>query len=212
MAGSNQRHCLLLDSGNKALAEGIMQSPLSGDTLLIQVLGDKEDLVAEHEILHIITDGAGDASLRCRLLQQRGERIQLEKLEELAPGFRRNLRVPVQFNSFIYPVTGKWKGRHEIRSIDLSCGGIGFFANCRLEIGEVLEVVIPMTEQPVIVRCEILRSEELRNDRVMYAAKFVNMCNDEEFMVRKAVFAIQLQGDPYGTVIDTDKGIGEAAK
>ena len=41
-------------------------------------------------------------------------------------------------------------------------------------------MVIPVTEEPVILRCEILRRQELRNDKLLYAVKFVDMCEDEE--------------------------------
>ena len=49
------------------------------------------------------------------------------------------------------------------------------------------------TEEPVILRCEILRKQELQNDRFLYATKFVDMCEDEEVVVREAVFSPQLQ-------------------
>ena len=62
-----------------------------------------------------------------------------------------------------------------------------------LEIEERLELVIPVTEEPVILRCQILRKQELRNDKLLYATKFVDMCEDEEVTVREAVFSIQLE-------------------
>ena len=49
------------------------------------------------------------------------------------------------------------------------------------------------TEEPVILICEVLRRQELQNDRYMYATKFVDMCEDEEVVVREAVFSLQLQ-------------------
>ena len=55
------------------------------------------------------------------------------------------------------------------------------------------EIVVTPTEEPVILRCEILRKQELQNDRFLYATKFVDMCEDEEVVVREAVFSLQLQ-------------------
>ena len=117
----------------------------------------------------------------------------LEKIASLDPDLRRNLRVPIKFNTFIYPITGRWQGRREIQSIDLSCGGVAFYGDEGLEIEERLELVIPVTEEPVILRCQILRKQELRNDKLLYATKFVDMCEDEEVTVREAVFSIQLE-------------------
>ena len=56
-----------------------------------------------------------------------------------------------------------------------------------------MEVVVTPTEEPVILRCEVLRKQALQNNRFMYATKFVNMCEDEEVVVREAVFSLQLQ-------------------
>ena len=73
-----------------------------------------------------------------------------------------------------------------------------------LEAGEKLEMVIPVTEEPVILRCEVLRRKELRNDKLLYAVKFVDMCEDEEVMVRKAVFNIQLQNEMRRADLEED--------
>ena len=56
-----------------------------------------------------------------------------------------------------------------------------------------MEIVVTPTEEPVILRCEILRKQELQNGRYLYATKFVDMCEDEEVVVREAVFSLQLQ-------------------
>lgn len=185
---------ILLDSGNTPLTHCLIQGPTDGQTLQIEVLGGREDDVAAHEVVELISMGRGK-DYQCKVLRQRGERFSLEKIMELDPEVRRNLRVPIRFESFLYPITGKWKGRRKIRSIDLSCGGIGFFSGPGLRVGERMEVVISLTDEPLILRCEILRINELKEERVMYAAKFVDMCEDEEVMVRKAVFSIQLQNE-----------------
>ena len=186
---------MLLDSANTPLAHCVIQGAAGGDTLQIEVLNGREAQVAAHEVVEMISMGRGGKDYQSRVLRQRNERFSLEKLMELDPEVRRNLRVPIRFETFLYPVTGRWKGRRDALSIDLSCGGIGFFSGPGLQIGERMEVVISLTDQPLILRCEILRTNELKDDRVMYAAKFVDMCEDEEVMVRKAVFSIQLQNE-----------------
>ena len=103
---------------------------------------------------------------------------------------------PVKFKSFIYPLSGIWKGRGEVQSVDISCGGIAFYGQYGLENGETLEIVIPITARPMVLRCQILRQQMLRNNRAFYAAKFVDMCNDEETLLREAVFRVQLEGRP----------------
>lgn len=194
---------MILDSGNTPLAHCELQGP-PGQTLQIQVLNGKEDDVAAHEVVELICLGRGGKDYQCRILRQRGERFTLEIIMELDPEFRRNLRVPIRFETFLYPITGRWKGRREATSIDLSCGGIGFFSGPGLGEKERMEVVIPLTDEPLILRCEILRIKELKEERVMYAAKFVDMCEDEEVMVRKAVFSIQLRNESERADLEKD--------
>ena len=132
--------------------------------------------------------------IQCRILRQRGDTVLMEKIATLDPEIRRNLRVPVKFDTFLYPLPGSSRtGRYSAQSIDLSCGGIAFYADCLLELHEQMEIVVTPTEEPVILRCEILRRQELQNDRFLYATKFVDMCEDEEVVVREAVFSLQLQ-------------------
>ena len=187
-----ERMYLLLDSVNHPLARGRLEGP-AGDTLQLMVMDNDVDKVACHEVIVLMSMSGSEPPLQCRIVRQRGDRIALEKIASLDPDLRRNLRVPIKFNTFIYPITGRWQGRREIQSIDLSCGGVAFYGDEGLEIEERLELVIPVTEEPVILRCQILRKQELRNDKLLYATKFVDMCEDEEVTVREAVFSIQLE-------------------
>lgn len=188
-----ERMYLLLDSVNHPLARGRLEGPAAGDTLQLMVMDNDVDKVACHEVIVLMSMSGSEPPLQCRIVRQRGDRIALEKIASLDPDLRRNLRVPIKFNTFIYPITGRWQGRREIKSIDLSCGGVAFYGDEGLEIEERLELVIPVTEEPVILRCQILRKQELRNDKLLYATKFVDMCEDEEVTVREAVFSIQLE-------------------
>ena len=61
-----------------------------------------------------------------------------------------------------------------------------------------MEIVVTPTEEPVILRCEILHRRELQNGSFMYACKFVDMCEDEEVIVREAVYGLQLQAARAG--------------
>lgn len=193
MSEKNERLYLLLDSVNHPLARGSMEGPSNGEILQMLVLDDDVDKVAQHEVIVLIPMSGSEPPLQCRIVRQRGDRVALEKIASLDPDLRRNLRVPIKFNTFIYPITGHWKGRRAVQSIDLSCGGVAFYGDEGLEVGERLELVIPVTVNPVILRCQILRRQELRNGKLLYAVKFVDMCDDEEVTVREAVFSIQLE-------------------
>ena len=192
-----ERLYLLLDSVNNPLARGQLEGPSNGQILQMLVLDNDVEKVACHEVIVLMSMGTNEPPLQCRIVRQRGDRVALEKIASLDPDLRRNLRVPITFDTFIYPVTGRWRGRRPVQSIDLSCGGVAFYGDDGLEVEEKLELVIPVTEQPVILRCQILRKQELRNGKLLYAVKFVDMCEDEEVTVREAVFSIQLENRPH---------------
>lgn len=188
------RTYLILDTQNHALANGELATAPDASPIRLNVLNNKVDNVMAHEVITLFSASSEELPIQCRILRQRGDTVLLEKIATLDPEVRRNLRVPVKFDTFLYALPGSaWKGRRNVQSIDLSCGGIAFYADCQLELHEQMEIVIPPTEEPVILRCEILRKQELQNGRFLYATKFVDMCEDEEVVVREAVFSLQLQ-------------------
>lgn len=192
-----ERLYLLLDSVNNPLARGKLEGPPNGEIFQMLVLDNDVEKVTRHEVIVLMSMSGSEPPLQCRIVRQRGDRVALEKIASLDPDLRRNLRVPIKFDTFIYPITGRGRGRRAVKSIDLSCGGVAFYGDGGLDVGEKLEMVIPVTEEPVILRCEVLRRKELRNDKLLYAVKFVDMCEDEEVTVREAVFSIQLENRPH---------------
>ncbi len=197
MGRQEARQYLLLDSLNAPLGQGEMETAPGESPIRMLVLNNDIDEVVSHEIIVVMGVGSNEAPLQCKILRHRGDRVMLEKIATLDPELRRNLRVPIKFKTFIYPLAGSgWRGRQAVQSIDLSCGGLAFYGDSGLEVGEQMELVIPVTEEPVILRCEVLREQELRNGKMLYAVKFIDMCEDEEVTVREAGFSIQLQNRP----------------
>ena len=184
---------IILDSQNAPLASGQLLSPPGDEMLQLLVLDNKVDHVTAHEIVNLIAMGSSDASLQCQVLRARGDKVVLKRIATLDPEVRRNLRVPVKFDSFVYPVTGRWRGRRRVQSLDLSCGGVAFRGETGLQEGERVELVVPTNEAPLILCCQILRVKDLQDGKQLYATKFVDMCEDEEVTVREAVFSLQLR-------------------
>lgn len=185
---------LLLDSAGDPVAKGILESPPGWEVLQCRVLENKISEVLDHELLQLVSISESAPNLLGRIDGHRGDVLTLTKLKALGPEARRNLRIPVAFSSFLYPLTGKWKGRRKIESIDLSCGGVAFFCEEPLELEEVMEVVIPITVEPLILQGKLLRRWEIPpHKEPAYAVKFVHTCHDEEVLLREAVFGIQLE-------------------
>ena len=184
---------LLSGSDRVVLAKGMLEVPVSGDTVRLKICDSKAETVAEHQIIIIMGEEAGELPTQCHLVERSGDVITLRRMMQLDSEYRRSLRIPVRFDSFIYPLDDSFKGRKLLRSIDLSHGGIALYSDDGMKIGDVLEVVIPVTVQPLIVKMRILRRQELANGRTYYAAAFVDLQEEEEAMICKAVFGIQLE-------------------
>jgi len=193
-SGKQGKLYALLDSRNAVLTQGRLENPPDAPDWQVRVPEDKISAVMEHEEIQLVPiDGDGDALLG-RVRRNRNDLIILQKLQSLGSEMRQNLRMPTHFQSFIYPVSGGWKGRRQAEANDLSCGGVAFFCAQQLEDGEVVELVVRMTREPLILKRQVLRRRPSdREDEVLYAAKFVEMCDDEEMIVREAVFSVQVR-------------------
>ena len=190
---STNRTYLIMDTQNHALANGEVVSNPGETPIKLNILNNKVDNVTSHEVIALFGTSSQEPPIQCRILRFRGDTIQVEKIATLDPEVRRNLRVPARFDTYIYPIPSSyWSGRQPVQAIDLSCGGIAFYSNFYMEPRDEVEIVVTPTEEPVILHCEVLKRQDLQN-RFMYATKFVDMCEDEEVIVREAVFSLQLQ-------------------
>jgi len=186
---------LLLDNRNKPVARGKMISTPGDKIIQMRVQEDKIEALKKQDIVQLMSSSAGEVPLQAHVLRCRDDVVFLERMGTLNPEVRRNLRIPVKVDTFLYPISAasRWKGRREASTVDLSCGGVAFYSSPGLEMGDKLEIVIPVTENPILMNIQILRLQELKNGRTYYAAKFIDMCRDEEEMICEAVFSIQLE-------------------
>jgi c-di-GMP-binding flagellar brake protein YcgR len=117
----------------------------------------------------------------------------VDPLRPLGAEVRETLRIPVSFQSFIYPLSGAWKGRRTVQAVDLSCGGISFRCAEELSQGESLEVVIPLTRSPLVLTCQVLRSSPSPEGDTVYALKFSDLCKDADQLIQEFVFSEQIR-------------------
>lgn len=189
-ANTQTQSFFLLDSSNITVARGQLVGPFE-TTFQVKVLDDKISDVMRHEQIRLVSLSGSVPVMVTKVVRCRNSVVVLEKLYN---DKRKNLRVPTDFKSFIYPLDGRWKGRRVIQANDISCDGLVFFYEGELGDKEQMEVVVPVTSNPLILRCEVLRKRPSdRDDTTLYALQFVDMCDDEEMVVREAVFSIQLQ-------------------
>lgn len=183
---------VLLSSDSTYTAVGVLLTPPENSLMEFRVIeGSAEDLAAVETVQMV--DVQEDRPIRLgRVVRWKGDRIVAESLQEFSEKTRQNIRMPVDFKSFVYPASG---GQIPIRGVDLSCGGIAFVAERQLPQRERFEVVIPITsEGPVILRADVLREKPEPSGGWFYAAQFKEVIHDQEAKVREAVFGIQVRG------------------
>lgn len=186
---------LILDESGKPLFRAVMRQAMHGGVCRVE-LENEEDVekLVPGGLFQLMGIRDGNFA-EVRFLRGRGETAEFEMVRMLDSGTRQNLRIPVRFESFLYPVSGAWKGRAAIVSRDLSCGGIAFVSEKALQVGEICEIVIPVTTEPLVLKMKVLRSGDVVEDGILYGAQFLGMVHEEEIMVREAVFGLQLELD-----------------
>ncbi|MCI9294331.1 MAG: PilZ domain-containing protein [Lawsonibacter sp.] len=188
-----ERLYLILDSQGTPLANAVLESPPKAEILQIRVLNDKVEAVAAHREIQLIGIDNGTPDRVGVIVRQRDDRLVVQPTAALGPAARENLRILTDFESVMYPVTGRWKGQRSLKAKDLSCGGIAFYSGIPLEDREIVEMVLPVTDSPVVVRAQMIRQLKDESSQLpLYAAKFVDLIQDEEALIRKAVFSIQI--------------------
>ena len=184
---------LILDSQGVPLANAVLESPLNSEVLQIRILGGKEEAVAAHREIQMIGMDDSTPNQVGVIIRQRDDKMVIQPTAALGPNARENLRIVTDFSSVMYPVTGRWKGQCPLRAKDLSCGGIAFWSSLPLDEREIVEMVLPVTDSPLVVKTQILRElEDETSSEPLYASKFVDLIQDEEALIRKAVFSIQI--------------------
>lgn len=189
-------HYLILNSSGALLSHAVLECPPRAQVWNIRLLDSPLPAFSAGERIHLVGMEDQAPSRSGEVLSQRGEILNLKPADTLGDDMRRNLRIPVRFESYLYPLTGDWIGRCAVISCDLSCGGVAFYCTQRLEPSELVEVVIPITSQPLVLRAQILRQLGSGPDGTLYASKFVDLTREEEALVRESVFGLQLQGRP----------------
>ena len=185
-----ERLYLILDKTGHALAQAVLESPRITEVVQLRLTEETEvDFLQVGEIQCIGLDN-GSASMRGEVTMQRGERLVIRPGAML--GAEENLRIQTDFESVMYPVTGYWKGQRAIKGHDLSCGGVAFHTAQPVKVGEVVQIVLPVTDSPLLLRTRVLRKLDTDEPEPLYAARFIDLCLDEEVTIRKAVFSIQV--------------------
>lgn len=186
--------CVLLDSTtSRVLARGYLDGPPDGVNIQLDVFEGNVQAVVNAEHVQIVPANEEVPPKLGHVIHRQGNLVVLEPTRELTGAkVRENLRMPVDFETFVYP-TGGAAGRYRAVGNDLSCGGISFYSQGEMQVGEIVQVVIPITRTaPLLLDCQLLRKKEGEAE-IFYAAKYLGLLPEQESMIREAVFNVQLK-------------------
>ena len=124
----------------------------------------------------------------------------------MEPDTGHHLRVRMEFRSKLLYMRGRSVFPAPIVSFDLSAGGIAFFTPAELEKGEECEVILPVTSTMMVVRMRILHGEVATGQRWRYAACFLDLSDEEEAMIRQAIFSEQWRRGRCRVLSETYEG------
>ncbi len=180
----------IYDENGAVVCQSFSDDPPTSPVWRMIIIQKDLDKLGDSEFLKVGVQGEKEP-VDAKIIQKDGNVVSIKGVR-----VRENLRIPVSFSTYIYPVSHNWIGRAKIISNDLSCGGFAFFSDRELEMDEIVEAVVPITSKPLILRLKVLRTRMLDDNRKMYAAEFHEMLHEEEMLVRETVFKLQLRYTP----------------
>lgn len=191
-----ERRFLISDDEHRPIALAHLTSPANEKPfqLLIQTYepGSPATALSIQQKITLI-DIDNDLAMEGVIVNHSADRLLVEPGRRLGAEARKNLRVRTAFESLMFPLSGSWRGQHKFISHDLSSGGIALRSDLPLECGETLELILPVMEPPLLVKACVLRPLPSNYPEQLYATKFVDLTDDEDALIRKSVFAIQLR-------------------
>lgn len=184
---------MILDSEGIPVAKGSSKQHITDEIWKVKLDEPVPVYLQEQAYVTLVGTSSDMAGLEGHIVKLEKNAVYIKPIRRIGEKVRNNLRIPVSFSSYVYPVSGKWKGRCAIISHDLSCGGIAFYTDHHLEVGELAEIVLPVTTNPLLLYIKVLRKVEETPGRIFYACCFVDLIHDQEMLLREAVFNIQIE-------------------
>ena len=168
---------LLMDRDSNLLAMAELDSPPGSPKMQMRVTrGQTSDVEKAGIIQAVSTDDSEDTQM-ARVLMRRGSILVAEPLRSEVAPVRKNVRISLKFDSFVYPEGAE---KAAIKSVDLSMGGIAYLANSIFFAGAVMKIDIPLSDGSVLTMdSEIVRVMPHSGQIRMYACQFVNVTEEQ---------------------------------
>ncbi|MPM56818.1 hypothetical protein SDC9_103633 [bioreactor metagenome] len=118
-------------------------------------------------------------------------KIILKNVRDIGSILHRDVRVSVDIPSRISYENDEGYYEIEITVKNISSGGMCFVCKENLNMDITYETVVDWIGIPMIVKIELLRKEYDEQNMDSYGCKFIDLLQEEEFMLRAGVYDIQ---------------------
>lgn len=102
---------MLLDSRGAPVAQGVSEDGPEKNVWQLRIAHGDIKRVLGHEYISLVGTSEQFPAMEGRIVRCRDNLVSVESVRMLGEEVRRNLRMPVRFESFLYPVSGRWRGR-----------------------------------------------------------------------------------------------------
>lgn len=184
---------LILDEKQRPVARALLRGRADASSNKeFELLEDSEPDLTTYELLDFISMTTESNAWRGKVTDQRGKRLTFRMYEPLSDDMRRNLRINLRFESYMYPLVHNRFGQYPIISQDISSGGIAFFCANELTPGEEYQLLIPIIQPPLLLPIRVLRHRPSASPIKLYSCAFADLLPEEEALLREAVFNYHL--------------------
>lgn len=198
---------LILDCDQSSLTTGTMRTPANAEIIELEIPDGDSELLEGEQQLQFIGYSPNTPSFLGEIVRIRSSRVSVRYLQRLGEVSEETLQVEHHFDSFVYPISGDWKGRYPISVSRLGCGGISFTSDYVLKSREMIEVVIPVKDGEALLLCGKIvypTSADAPSNTLpyQYKLKFISGVEDMEVLVRKEVMYRQIKHRDHPKLIE----------
>lgn len=184
-----EKKFIILDDNQQTLASAILMEQQGQRKIFELTSTPSIDLLSLPAINILSLNSTEFMAWRGKVERLRGDQFYFWAEDRIDERLRRHLRIPMSFQTYLYPVSGVLF-RLPVVSKDISCGGIAIYSMEPLLTDQVFEIALPCTEPPLLVRLKVLRP--LPSGSNLYSCQFVDLLPAEEAMIRECIFEYDL--------------------
>ncbi len=115
----------------------------------------------------------------------------LKNIKNIGAILHNDVRVSVDIPAIISYEHDDEYIEYEIRIRDISSGGMCFVCQEELDMKKTYETVADWAKTPIVVKIKLLRKEYDEYNKAVYGCKFIDLIQQEEFLLRAGVYYIQ---------------------